>query len=108
MFMINIYNTLIDLPFSVYSHFVLEERFGFNKLTAKLFVIDLLKSQLLTVVLGSPILSAIIYCINWGGASFYLCRYLRVFRSSLSISLSLSLSLYLSLELWNSYTYCDL
>mmetsp|Transcript_13881 Transcript_13881/g.35429 ORF Transcript_13881/g.35429 Transcript_13881/m.35429 type:complete len:424 (+) Transcript_13881:3-1274(+) len=78
MFIINLYNTLIGIPFSLYSNFVLEERFGFNKLTARIFIMDLLKGQMLTVLLGTPVLSAIIYCINWGGESFYLYLWLLI------------------------------
>lgn len=49
-------STLVDLPISYYQHFVLEERFGFNKLTIKLWITDMLKSILLGHAIGGPVL----------------------------------------------------
>lgn len=48
--------SVVGLPFSVYSTFVIEERFGFNKTTAMKFIMDLLKSFALMLVLGVPLL----------------------------------------------------
>ena len=58
---------LISLPFSTYSTFVIEERFGFNKTTPKLFVLDLLKSMVLSLALGIPLLSAIFWFLESTG-----------------------------------------
>jgi STE24 endopeptidase len=52
---------IASIPFSYYFNFVIEEGFGFNKMTRKTFVFDLLKSSLLAVVLGGGILSFIIW-----------------------------------------------
>jgi len=52
---------LISLPFDIYSTFVIEERFGFNKTTAKIFVIDQIKGIALILLLGAPILLLIIW-----------------------------------------------
>jgi len=52
---------VLSLPFSVYSTFVLEERFGFNETTVKTFVLDLLKSIALGVAIGGPVLAAILW-----------------------------------------------
>lgn len=52
---------IIDLPFSVYSTFVIEEKFGFNKTTVKTFVTDLLKGLLLGLILGVPLLAGILW-----------------------------------------------
>ncbi|MBT6470199.1 MAG: M48 family metallopeptidase [Candidatus Marinimicrobia bacterium] len=52
---------IISLPFTIYSTFVIEERFGFNRTTVKIFVTDLFKGYALTLVLGSIILSPILY-----------------------------------------------
>lgn len=52
--------SVLSLPFSVYSTFVIEERFGFNRTTMATFVGDLAKGLLLAVVLGGPILAAIL------------------------------------------------
>lgn len=52
--------SLIGLPFSIYSTFVIEERFGFNKTTPKTFVLDMLKGLLLGAVIGLPLLAGIL------------------------------------------------
>ena len=58
--MLLIMKTLLSLPFSIYSTFVIEERFGFNETTPKTFVLDLLKSLALGIVLGGPLLAGIL------------------------------------------------
>ena len=50
---------IVDLPFNVYKQFVIEERYGFNRMTLKLWLTDLLKSSFLSIILMFPI----IYCI---------------------------------------------
>lgn len=55
-----LFKTLLSLPFSIYSTFVIEERFGFNKTTPKTFVLDMLKGLGLAVVLGGPLLAGIL------------------------------------------------
>ena len=52
---------MISLPFSIYSTFVIEERFGFNKTSAGLFIVDKLKGYGLFFILGSIIVSPILY-----------------------------------------------
>lgn len=52
---------LVELPFSIYDTFVIEERYGFNKTTAKTFVLDILKGWLLTVLLGGPVFALILW-----------------------------------------------
>jgi len=51
----------LSLPFSIYSTFVIEERFGFNETTPKTFVVDLLKSLALGVAIGGPLLTTILW-----------------------------------------------
>ena len=51
---------IISMPFSIYSTFVIEERFGFNKTTVKIFISDRLKGILLSVFIGGPLLAGII------------------------------------------------
>lgn len=64
-------NSLLKLPTSVYHTFVLEEKFGFNKQTPKLFVTDLLKSQLLSFVLAPPILAGFLKIVQKTGNQFF-------------------------------------
>lgn len=60
---------LISLPFSVYSTFVIEERFGFNRMDAKTFVLDLIKRTVLGVLIGGLLLAAILAFFEYAGAS---------------------------------------
>lgn len=55
---------LVSLPFSIYSTFVIEERFGFNKTTAKTFIIDILKGIILLGIIGGAALALILYIFN--------------------------------------------
>lgn len=66
-----LFDTMVELPFGLYSDFVLEEKHGFNKKTYKLFVKDLLLTLLLQCVIGGPVLCALIFLVNWGGELFY-------------------------------------
>ncbi|MBU0482892.1 MAG: M48 family metallopeptidase [Proteobacteria bacterium] len=52
--------TILSLPFKVYSTFVIEEKFGFNKTTATTFIADLGKGLLLTAILGGLVMACII------------------------------------------------
>ena len=52
---------LISIPFSLYQNFVIEEDFGFNKMTLKTFILDKLKGYLLTLALGGVFLTAILF-----------------------------------------------
>ncbi len=52
---------IINLPFAVYSIFVIEEKYGFNKTTIKTFILDKIKSWLITAIIGGGILSFIIW-----------------------------------------------
>ena len=52
---------LISTPFSLYQNFVIEENFGFNKMTLKTFILDKLKGYLLTLALGGVFLTAILF-----------------------------------------------
>lgn len=55
-----LFKSILSLPFSIYSTFVIEERFGFNKTTPKTFVMDLLKGLGLSIVLGGPLLAGVL------------------------------------------------
>merc|ERR1712137_503584 len=70
--------SLLTMPVSLYSTFVIEERFGFNKQTLQTFLMDHLKSTTLLIVLGAPILSLLIFIIKWGGDHFWIYVWLFV------------------------------
>ncbi|KAK8693555.1 hypothetical protein V6N13_071133 [Hibiscus sabdariffa] len=78
-----IWSQITDLPFSLYSTFVIEARHGFNKQTIWLFIWDLIKGMCLAIVLGPPIVSAIIWIAQKGGP--YLAVYLWAFMFVLSL-----------------------
>jgi STE24 endopeptidase len=63
---------VLDLPFELWRVFRLEERFGFNKMTPGLFVADLLKQLVLSVVIGGPILALILWLMHAAGALWWL------------------------------------
>jgi STE24 endopeptidase len=52
---------LISLPFSIYSTFVIEQKFGFNKITPKLYILDMIKSIVLSLVIGGGLMFLIIW-----------------------------------------------
>ncbi len=53
-------NDLISIPFDLYATFVIEEKYGFNKMTGKTFITDKLKGYLLTIIIGGGILALLI------------------------------------------------
>ncbi|RTK95710.1 MAG: M48 family peptidase, partial [Neisseriaceae bacterium] len=59
-----IISSLLSLPFQIYKTFKIEQKFGFNKMTTKLFVQDQIKSLLLTLAIGTPILYLIAWIMN--------------------------------------------
>ncbi|MCU0597937.1 MAG: M48 family metallopeptidase [Desulfobacterales bacterium] len=59
---------IVSIPFSIYSTFVIEEKFGFNKTTAKLFMADQAKKFALSVVLGGCLLTAVLAFFEYAGA----------------------------------------
>jgi STE24 endopeptidase len=63
---------LLSTPFSIYSTFVIEEKFGFNKTTPKTFVLDKLKSWLMLALIGGGLLALIIYIYEQTGAHFWI------------------------------------
>jgi STE24 endopeptidase len=58
---------LLSLPFSVYATFVIEERFGFNQTTWATFLLDLAKGVVLAVLLGMPLLAAVLAFFEYAG-----------------------------------------
>jgi STE24 endopeptidase len=63
---------LLDLPFTLYSTFGLEERFGFNKMTFKLWLADLVKSTLLGALIGLPVVALMLWLMASAGSLWWL------------------------------------
>jgi len=62
-----IISSFLSLPFSIAQTFGIEARFGFNRSTAGLFIADMLKGLALTLVLGAPLLAAVLWIMSHTG-----------------------------------------
>ncbi len=62
----------LDLPFTLYSTFRIEERFGFNKMSLQLLLADLFKSTLVGMVIGLPIVALILWLMDSAGPLWWL------------------------------------
>ncbi|RKY82432.1 M48 family peptidase, partial [candidate division KSB1 bacterium] len=79
------FRTIISLPFSIYSTFVIEERFGFNKTTVKTFILDLIKGIALSVAIGAPVFAGILAFFQYAGDLAWLWCWITVTGFSLFI-----------------------
>ena len=64
--------SILEIPFNLYSTFVIEARFGFNKMTLKLYLLDALKGMLLGAVLGLPLLLGVLWLMVRMGDNWWL------------------------------------
>ncbi|XP_010261328.1 PREDICTED: CAAX prenyl protease 1 homolog [Nelumbo nucifera] len=96
-----IWSQITDLPFSLYSTFVIESRHGFNKQTIWLFFKDMFKGICLSIILGPPIVATIIVIVQKGGP--YLAIYLWGFMFVLSLVM-MTLYPVLIAPLFNKFT----
>ena len=71
-------SSLIDMPASLYRAFVIEEKFGFNKLTIKTFLVDLFKGSLLSIVIGVPLIMLILWLMNTAGSLWWVYAWLAI------------------------------
>ena len=65
-------SSLLEAPFSLYRTFVIEARFGFNKMTFALYLIDALKGLLLGAILGLPLLFGVLWLMSAMGSFWWL------------------------------------
>jgi STE24 endopeptidase len=63
---------IISTPFDIYDTFVIEEKYGFNKTTPKIYVFDKLKAWIITSIIGGGLLSLIIWIYNLDPVNFWL------------------------------------
>jgi STE24 endopeptidase len=68
----SVIGALLDLPFTMYQTFVIEQRFGFNKMTMALWLADLVKSALLGAAIGLPIAALILWLMGAAGSYWWL------------------------------------
>ena len=64
--------SLVELPLSLYQTFVIEQRFGFNKMNFKLWLVDLVKSTVLGTLIGLPIAALILWVMGATGPTWWL------------------------------------
>ena len=69
---LQLFGTVVELPFSYYSTFVIEERFGFNKTTHRTFWLDLLKGFMLSFVITAGLVCIIYWLYDKIGDGFWL------------------------------------
>lgn len=62
---------IIGTPFALYRNFVIEEKFGFNKMTLKTYLFDKIKGYLLTAIIGGLLLAVLVYLVNAIGRDFW-------------------------------------
>jgi len=72
LFVTGIALSIPGLPFAWYAQFKIEERFGFNTTSMKMWIVDRLKGLLLAVLLGYPVLVLVLKLIEWTGANWWL------------------------------------
>jgi STE24 endopeptidase len=69
-------SSAVDLPFSLYRTFVIEARFGFNRITLRLFVLDMVKSAALGALFGIPLVLVVLWLMAKMGAFWWLTVWL--------------------------------
>lgn len=69
---------IIKIPFSLYNIFVIEEKYGFNRMTVKTFVADLIKNNILILLIGLPLFGIIVWFFMFYGSQAWLYAALTV------------------------------
>jgi STE24 endopeptidase len=92
---------LFALPFSLYSHFVIEERYGFNKMTARLFLLDAAKNLILSGIISTPLLWVLFLFMDAAGSLWWLWAF--IFTAAFQIFISLLYPLVIA-PLFNKFT----
>lgn len=72
IFSVMLISGIIDLPFSLYRQFVIEAKHGFNRMTLGLFFADLAKQTLIGIVIGAPLILAVLWLMNGMGNLWWL------------------------------------
>jgi STE24 endopeptidase len=94
-------NMILSLPFDIYSTFVIEERYGFNKTNPRLFIIDRLKGLALLILIGAPVLALILWFLEFTGERAWL--YCWIFTVAFSLAFQYVAPVWI-LSLFNKYT----
>lgn len=94
-------NMILSLPFDLYSTFVIEEKYGFNKTTPRLFIIDRIKGLGLMILIGAPVLALIMWFLEFTGDRAWL--YCWIFSVAFSLAFQYIAPVWI-LSLFNKYT----
>ncbi len=76
--LLGVLGSLLDLPFSLYATFVIEEKHGFNRQTLRGFFLDRLKGMALAAALGGPLLAAVLWIMREAGPAWWLRAWVAV------------------------------
>src|SRR5690349_6060106 len=95
------FDYLFSIPWSLYFTFVVEEKHGFNKQTLKLFITDIIKTILISMAIGLPIVSLFLYIISMAGENFFF--YIFIFTLSVQIFLIMIYPSFIA-PLFDTYT----
>jgi STE24 endopeptidase len=101
LFLVGVLLSMLSLPLEWYSQFRLEERFGFNTSTPRLWWIDRVKGLLLAILLGYPLLVLILKIAEWTGPSWWIWAWGALFVFQLLV---LVLAPVLIMPLFNKFT----
>jgi STE24 endopeptidase len=74
--LVTVVMTAAEMPFNLYRTFRIEERFGFNKMTPRLFIVDTLKSLLIAALFGIPLAACVLWLMAQMGAYWWLYAWL--------------------------------
>ena len=69
-------SALLDIPLSLYKTFIIEARFGFNRTTLSVFILDLIKGAIITLILGIPLIAVILWLMQTAGQQWWLYAWL--------------------------------
>jgi len=67
---------ILDLPFGLYRTFVIESRFGFNRMTLRLYFVDLAKQAAVGILLGAPLVFCVLWLMTVTGKAWWLYAWL--------------------------------
>ena len=69
---LSVVSSVLDIPFDYYATFRIEEKYGFNKTTRRVFWLDTVKELVLSLVLGGVLLALVVWFYTWAGTYFWL------------------------------------
>ena len=69
---LSVASSVLDIPFDYYATFRIEEKYGFNKTTRRVYWLDTVKELVLSLVLGGVLLALVVWFYTWAGTYFWL------------------------------------